>query len=621
MGEYPSAESVSSTDSSLLSDFPPAWREGVYQAIYRRRDVRHFRPDPVPGDVLARILDAAHHAPSVGFMQPWTFIVISDRQTRMRVRDLYERERAAAAQFFDEPRRTQYLSFKLEGILDAPLNVCITCDPTRAGVTVLGRNSVPETDLYSTCCAIENLWLAARAEGVGIGWVSILKLPQLREILGIPHHVVPVAYLCLGYPTQFLKQPELESAGWRSRQPLGEIIHYEAWGHLTHPNWPSLDRLIPAMPLSKGGSMKRLIDVTSRIQPLDRTAMKATRLHLDQLTKPQGSLGRLEELAIKLAGITGQERPCFAHKGVIVMAADHGVTNEGVSAYPQEVTAQMVQNFLTGGAAINVLARRVGARVIVADMGVVADIPEHPNLISRKIGRGTQNSAQGPAMSLEEALAAITAGIQIVDGEITRGLDLVAIGEMGIGNTTAASAIVAAITGRSVADVTGRGTGINQETWQHKVSVIERALTVNRPDPSEPIDVLAKLGGYEIAGLVGVILGAAAQRRPVIIDGFISGAAALIATELCPQVRDYLIAAHNSVEIGHRLVLERMELVPLLNLDLRLGEGTGAMMALHLVEDAIAIRDEMATFAEAGVAEKEELKLSRENDQGGSAGV
>ncbi|MBA2393245.1 MAG: nicotinate-nucleotide--dimethylbenzimidazole phosphoribosyltransferase [Ktedonobacteraceae bacterium] len=612
MEEDLSVEAVKDTDASVLSDFPSSWREGVYQAIYRRRDVRHFRPDPIPMDALARVLDAAHHAPSVGFMQPWTFIVISDQQTRLRVHDLYERERIAAAQFFDEPRRTQYLSFKLEGILDAPLNVCITCDPTRAGAAVLGRNSMPETDLYSTCCAIENLWLAARAEGIGVGWVSILKLPQLREILAIPHHVIPVAYLCLGYPTQFLKQPELERAGWRARQPLGEIIHYEAWGLLTHPNWPLLDQLTSGKPLaaeiprSTGGSMKRLIEVTSRIRPLDGAAMKAVRDHLDQLTKPQGSLGRLEEVAIKLAGITGQERPRFPRKGVIVMAADHGVASEGVSAYPQQITAQMVQNFLAGGAAINVLARRVEARVIVVDMGVVTDIPEHPNLIRKKIGRGTQNIALGPAMSLEEALRAITIGIKIIESEIAQGLDLVAIGEMGIGNTTAASAIVAAITSRSVADVTGHGTGIDQEQWQHKVAVIERALAVNNPDPAEPVEVLAKVGGYEIAGLVGVILGAAAQRLPVVIDGFISGAAALIATELCPQVGDYLIAAHTSVEIGHHIILEHMDLVPLLNLDLRLGEGTGAMMALHFVDDAVAIRDEMATFADAGVVEKEE---------------
>lgn len=347
--------------------------------------------------------------------------------------------------------------------------------------------------------------------------------------------------------------------------------------------------------------MKRLLTVISHIRPLESEVMKATRNHLDQLTKPQGSLGRLEELAIKLAGITGQERPCFPHKGIVLMAADHGVANEGVSAYPQKVTAQMLQNFLTGGAAINVLARRAGARVIVADMGIAADVPAHPHLRQHKIGWGTQNIASGPAMSLEEALSAITTGITIVEDELTRGLDLVATGEMGIGNTTAASAIIAAITGRPAAEVTGRGTGISPEAWQHKVAVIERALAVNHPDSTEPIDVLTKVGGYEIAGLVGVILAAAAHRRPVVIDGLISGAAALVATELCPQVRDYLIAAHTSVEVGHRLVLERMELLPLLNLDLRLGEGTGAMMALHLVDDAVAIRDEMATFAQAGV--------------------
>ncbi|GAC1501758.1 MAG: hypothetical protein NVS2B12_10400 [Ktedonobacteraceae bacterium] len=326
-------EATKGADRSLQSAFPAPWREGVYQAIYQRRDVRNFRPDPVPADVLARILDAAHHAPSVGFMQPWTFIVLSDRETRLRVHDLYERERAAAAQFFDEPRRSQYLSFKLEGILDAPLNVCITCDPTRAGATVLGRNSMPETDLYSTCCAIENLWLAARAEGVGVGWVSILKLAQLRAILGIPPHIIPVAYLCLGYPTRFLAQPELEKAGWRNRQPLGELIHYETWGQLTHPDWPSLAHLAPEISRSthstrsQGGKMKRLIEATSRIRPLDTAAMSAARTRLDQLTKPQGSLGRLEELTIKLAGITGQARPSFPRKAVFVIAGDHRVVS------------------------------------------------------------------------------------------------------------------------------------------------------------------------------------------------------------------------------------------------------------------------------------------------------
>ncbi len=592
----------------LSGSFPPQWREGVYQAILRRRDVRRFRPDPVPHAVLARVLNAAHHAPSVGFMQPWNFTVIANRVTREKVQDLYERERIAAAQFFDEPRRSQYLSFKLAGILDAPLNLCITCDSTKAGPVVLGRNSVPETDVYSTCCAVQNLWLAARAEGLGVGWVSILKLPQLRAILGMPPHVVPVAYLCLGYPEEFLEQPELARAGWRARQPLADIIYYEVWGEHNHPDWPALDRLARVASFTKGASMKRIIDVTRRIQPLDEAAMRLARERHDQLTKPQGSLGRLEELAIKVAGITGLARPRLPNKAVVVLAADHGVAVEGVSAYPQAVTAQMVQNFLGGGAAINVLARRAGARVIVADLGVATDLPSHPELVGKKIRAGTRNLAEGPAMTMQEALAAITAGIEIVEVEIDRGLDLVGTGDMGIGNTTASSAIVAAITGRPVVEVTGRGTGIDDQGWQHKVAVIERALHVNRPDPADPLDVLVKVGGYEIAGLVGVILGAAAQRIPIIIDGFISGAAALVATELCPSVRDYLIAAHNSVEQGHRIMLAHMDLVPLLNLNLRLGEGTGAVLAMGLVDDAVAVLDEMTTFGEAGVSQKAEAQ-------------
>jgi nicotinate-nucleotide--dimethylbenzimidazole phosphoribosyltransferase len=332
--------------------------------------------------------------------------------------------------------------------------------------------------------------------------------------------------------------------------------------------------------------------------------MAAARQRQDNLTKPQGSLGRLEELSVRLAGITGKERPRFPRKAVFVCAADHGVAAEGVSAFPQAVTPQMVLNFVRGGAAINVLARRAGARVIVADLGVAADFPADTAIAHKKVGPGTRNMAVGPAMSPGEARSAICAGIDLVEAELVRGLDLVATGDMGIGNTTASSAIVAAITGRPVADVTGRGTGIDEESWRRKVATIERALAINAVDGRNPLDVLTKVGGFEIAGLVGVILAAAAHRLPVLVDGFISGAAALIAVALCPRARDYLIAAHCSVEIGHRAVLERLELLPLLQLDLRLGEGTGAAMAMHLVDDAVAVLDEMATFADAGVSEK-----------------
>jgi len=348
---------------------------------------------------------------------------------------------------------------------------------------------------------------------------------------------------------------------------------------------------------------EQIAETLAAIQPLDQKSIEAARQRQNSLTKPPGSLGRLEELSLRLAGISRQERPQINHKAIVVMAGDHGVAAEGVSAYPSEVTPQMVLNFLAGGAAVNVLARQVGARVIVADLGVAADLPPHPDLIIRKVGYGTRNLAQGPAMTRQEMQQAVVAGIEIAQAEVKKGLDLVATGDMGIGNTTPSSAIVAVFTGKPVQDVTGRGTGLDDSGLAKKVAVIERALRVNQPDPTDPQDVLTKVGGFEIAGLVGLIFGVASSGIPIVVDGFVSTAAALVATEWCPAVQPYLIAAHSSVEIGHRVMLEHMELSPLLNLNLRLGEGTGAALAMNVVEAAARILTEMATFAEAGVQE------------------
>ena len=343
----------------------------------------------------------------------------------------------------------------------------------------------------------------------------------------------------------------------------------------------------------------------AEIAPLNAAAMAAARARQEQLTKPAGSLGRLEALAIQLAGITGQEQPTLGEKAIVVMAGDHGVTAEGVSAYPAEVTPQMVLNFLRGGAAINALAGVVGARVVVVDIGVAGELA-HPSLLARKIAPGTANMTQGPAMTRAQAEGAIAVGIAVVATLVGAGAQIVATGEMGIGNTTAASAITAVLTGSTPADVTGRGTGIDDAQLAHKVAVIERALAVNAPNPDDALDTLSKIGGLEIAGLVGVILGAAARRMPVVLDGFITGSAALVAAKLCPAVRDYLIAGHLSVERGHRVLLDTLGLAPLLSLDLRLGEGTGAALAMGIIEAALAAHRQMATFAEAGVSERED---------------
>ncbi len=352
--------------------------------------------------------------------------------------------------------------------------------------------------------------------------------------------------------------------------------------------------------------MTELEQTIKLIRPVDQHKAQQAQKRLNSLTKPRGSLGRLEELAKRVVAITGKVRPKITSKAIVVMAADHGVADEGVSAYPKAVTAQMVYNFLRGGAGISVLSNHVGARVVIVDMGVAEELEVHPGLLVRKVAGGTANMAHGAAMSREEAIKAVETGIQIAQAQADKGLDVLGTGDMGIANTTSSSAIAAVLTGTCVETVTGRGTGIDKERLQHKLSVIEKAIQTNSPDPSDAIDVLAKVGGFEIGGLAGVMLAGASMRIPVVIDGFISGAAALIAAALSPQVKDYMIAAHCSAEPGHRIVLEHLGLEPLLNLGLRLGEGTGAALAISLVEAAAKILNEMATFEEAGVSEKED---------------
>jgi len=347
--------------------------------------------------------------------------------------------------------------------------------------------------------------------------------------------------------------------------------------------------------------MSVLEQTIAAIGPLDAAAMQAARQRQSQLTKPPGSLGRLEELSIRVAGMQGTARPDVSRKALFVMAGDHGVVAEGVTAFPQDVTWQMVANFAAGGAAINVLGRQLGAKVIVVDVGVVGDAPVNGAVRVDKVGRGTANMAVGPAMTRQQAERALEVGVNALAAEMDPPLNLVGVGDMGIGNTTPSAAIIAAFTGRPLAEVTGRGTGIGDAQLAHKTEVIARALAVNRPDPTEATDVLAKVGGFEIGAMAGLMLAAAARRVPVVVDGVISSAAALLAVGLAPQARDYLIAGHLSVEPGHQAALAHLGLEPLLDLGLRLGEGTGGALAMHVIEAAVRTLNEMATFADAGV--------------------
>lgn len=349
----------------------------------------------------------------------------------------------------------------------------------------------------------------------------------------------------------------------------------------------------------------KLQDVITGIEPVSQAWRQKAKDYLANLATPPGALGDLLLLAERLAAIKQTLKPSVANKVIITMAGDHGVVAEGVSAFPQEVTPQMVANFVAGGAGINVLAEAVGARVLVVDMGVAADLSgmvANGQIVSARVAPGTQNMAKGPAMTREQAVQALEAGISIVSGLVRDGVELLGTGDMGIGNTTPSSAILAAISGLPASKVTGRGTGITDEALDNKIRVIEKSLQVNRPDPSDPVDVLAKVGGFEIGGIAGVILGAAYYKVPVVVDGFISTAGALLAGKLAPRSVDYMIAAHRSVEYGHQYMLDELGLKPLLNLNLRLGEGTGGALAMFIVDAASRIIKNMSTFDSAGVS-------------------
>lgn len=355
-----------------------------------------------------------------------------------------------------------------------------------------------------------------------------------------------------------------------------------------------------------GIGVEKINNVLEAVKPIETNYYDKAQARLDNLTKPRGSLGRLEELARHIVAITGNLKPSIKRKVIFTMAGDHGVCEEGVSAYPQEVTPQMVYNFLKGGAGINVLARHVGAEVIVVDMGVNHKFEiKNPNFKIKKVNYGTKNFAKETAMTQEEAYKSLLGGIEVFqEAYQNKKIDIVGVGDMGIGNTTPSSAIVAAITGEDVELVTGRGTGIDEATFTRKIEVIRKALSLHSPNPKDPIDVLSKVGGFEIGGIAGAILAAASKRIPVVVDGFIASCGALIAFEMCPKVKDYLIAAHQSVEAGHMAILKYINLRPLLNLEMRLGEGTGAALGISIVEAAVKIFNEMATFSEAGVSEE-----------------
>ncbi|MFH9350994.1 nicotinate-nucleotide--dimethylbenzimidazole phosphoribosyltransferase [Kitasatospora sp. NPDC017646] len=577
--------------------YDEAGRDAVHQVIRERRDIRNgFRPDPIPHEVLIRVLEAAHTAPSVGYSQPWDFVVIRSAKTRKRMHALAERQREAYADSLPKGRAKQFREIKIEAILETPVNIVVTADRTRGGRHTLGRHTQPQMAPYSAALAVENLWLAARAEGLGVGWVSFFDDEELVRELGLPEHLEVVAYLCVGFVDSFPDEPELEQQGWAKKRPLAWVVHEEQYGN----------RALP------GEEPQSLLAETLRgIRPLDAKALGEAWDRQKRMTKPAGSLGMLEIISAQLCGLSRKCPPPIPEPAcVAIFAGDHGVHAQGVSPWPQEVTAQMVGNFLAGGAVINSFAKQIGTEVCVVDVGVAAELPQAvqqgraTGLLPRKVKPGTADMTQGPAMTREETLQAIEVGIETARDLVAAGNKALVTGDMGIANTTASAALISVFTGLDPAEVTGRGTGIDDETHARKVEVIRAALALHQPDPNDPIGVLAAVGGLEHAAIAGFLLGAASLRTPVVLDGVIAGSAALVAKAIAPEVLAACIAGHRSAEPGHQAALAKLGLRPLIDLDLRLGEGTGALLALPLVQSAARAMHDVATFDSAGVTEK-----------------
>ncbi len=556
--------------------------EAVYKVIAERRDMRHFLPDPIAPELLDRLLYAAHFAPSVGFMQPWRFIRVSDRGLRTSIHRLVEEERINTAHALHE-REDEFMRLKVEGVLECgELLVAALMDKREEHV--FGRRTLPEMDLASVACAIQNMWLAARAEGIGMGWVSLFDPVKLGLLLGMPIGARPVAILCLGHVEAFYPKPMLELEGWGIRQKLQDMVFENVWRD-THTK-------------TETTAMKQFA-----IQPLSRTLSEQLQQKIDNKTKPVGALGKLEMLAKKIGLIQNTLSPRLREPVMLVFAGDHGIAESGVSPYPQAVTGQMVQNFLAGGAAINVLARQNGISLRVIDAGVNADFSAHPELVHAKVGKGTRNFLHEPAMTAAQCNASMAKGAALVEQEINNGSNVVAFGEMGIGNTSSAAALMCILGKFPLEACIGRGTGLDDAGLERKREIIQQAIA-SRSVGADVREVLGTFGGFEIAMMVGGMLQAAESGAVLLIDGFIVTAALLAASKMEPAVLDYCVFSHQSDESGHARLLRHLGAEPLLNLDMRLGEGTGAALAYPLLVAAVNFLNDMASFDSAGVSKK-----------------
>jgi nicotinate-nucleotide--dimethylbenzimidazole phosphoribosyltransferase len=550
------------------------------EIIKSRRDTRHFTSDAIPDEVIQKALQAGHYAPSVGLTDATKYYIIKSAEIKKAIKDLFlDFDQKAANETDDENQKKKYKALKLEAIEEAPLGLVICYDRSVLNNFTIGTVGSNEAVKFSAVCAAQNIWLSLTEQGYSMGWVSILNYYQFKLLLGLPENIEPLGYFCVGKPaTNYENQPMLQQLNWKQKQ-----------------EFPFVEEILISVP----ASFSKSLGETKKLH--DSIISESLQHKIDNKTKPTGSLGLLESLAKQIGVVFQTLEPKIIKPNIVVFAADHGIANHGVSAYPQDVTRQMVTNFLEGGAAINVFCKQNNIALTIVDAGVNYDFPTKANLVSAKIGKGTQSFLQSPAMSKTELDLCFAKGAEIINTIFETGCNCIGFGEMGIGNTSTASVLMSVLLGIPIEDCVGRGTGVVDEKLIHKQNILKKALD-NYDGLDELESKLAYFGGFEIMQMAGGMLQAKENNMLILVDGFICTVAFLIAYKKNPNIKSNAIFCHSSAEQGHEKILDYLNVRALLQLDLRLGEGTGCALAFPLIESAIAFLNEMASFESAGVS-------------------
>ncbi|QKJ64588.1 nicotinate-nucleotide--dimethylbenzimidazole phosphoribosyltransferase [Flavobacterium sp. M31R6] len=548
--------------------------------IKSRRDTRHFTNDVIPDEVIQRALQAGHHAPSVGLTDATKYYLIKSAEIKKAVKDLFlDYDIKASNLTDDELQKAQYKALKLEAIEEAPLGLVICYDRSVLNNFTIGTVGSNEAIKFSAVCAAQNIWLSLTEQGYSMGWVSILNYYQFKQLLGLPEIIEPLGYFCVGKPaTNYNNQPMLQQLNWKQKAEK-----------------PCVEEILAPVSIPKS------LRGTKQSHSSDSTLSETLQQKIDNKTKPTGSLGVLETLAKQIGTVFQTLEPKITKPNIVVFAADHGIGNHGVSAYPQDVTRQMVTNFLEGGAAINVFCKQNDIELTIVDAGVNYDFPTNANLVSAKIGKGTQSFLHSPAMSQTELDLCFIKGGAIVNSVFETGSNCIGFGEMGIGNTSTASVLMSILLELPIEDCVGNGTGVVDEKLIQKQNILKKALE-NYNGPNDLESKLAYFGGFEIMQMAGGMLQAKQNTMLILVDGFICTVAFLIAYKMNPSVKENAIFCHSSAEKGHQAILNYLNVQPLLQLDLRLGEGTGCAVAFPIIQSAVCFLNEMASFESAGIS-------------------